>query len=117
MGEAWHDRIKMALVLKKLDVDSVPVNMLVPIEGTPLAGTKPISAWAAIISIALFRFILGDKTIRLAAGRETVLKGREKLAFRAGANGMLIGGYLTVRGRAVADDKKLVKEIEEEWRR
>lgn len=117
MGEKWRDRIEMALVLKKLDVDSVPINMLVPIKGTPLEGLRPVSAEDAIKTIALFRSILKDKVIKVAAGRESVLKDRQIDAFMAGANGMLIGGYLTVRGRDIADDKKLIKEIEKAWKR
>ncbi|MDD5436752.1 MAG: biotin synthase BioB, partial [Candidatus Omnitrophica bacterium] len=99
MGETWRDRIEMALILKKLDVDSVPVNILVPIDGTPLKGANKISCVDAIRTIAIYRVILKDKTVKLAAGRETVLKDFQASAFMAGANGMLIGGYLTVKGR------------------
>ena len=117
MGETWDDRIDMALILKKLGVDSVPINILVPIEGTSLHGFKRISAIDAIRTIALFRIILKDKTIKVAAGRESALKDHQALAFMAGANGMLIGGYLTIRGREIAQDHKLVKEIKEAWKR
>jgi len=117
MGETWRDRIEMALVLKKLGVDSIPVNILVPIDGTPLAGPDKISCADAIRTIAIFRIILKDKVVKLAAGRETVLKDFQAAAFMSGANGMLIGGYLTVRGREVAEDRKLAKEIKEAWKR
>ncbi|MDO8525837.1 MAG: biotin synthase BioB [Candidatus Omnitrophota bacterium] len=117
MGETWDDRIEMALTLKKLGVDSVPINILVPIEGTRMAKTKKISAIDAIRTIALFRIILKDKTIKVAAGRESALKDYQALAFMAGANGMLIGGYLTVKGRSVDEDKKLIKEIKAAWKR
>lgn len=117
MGETWDDRIEMALILKKLKVDSVPINILVPIEGTSLKNFERISAIDAIRTIALFRIILKEKTIKVAAGRESALKDYQALAFMAGANGMLIGGYLTIRGRGVAEDRKLVKEIEAAWKR
>ncbi len=117
LGETWNDRINMALTLKKLGVDSVPINILVPIEGTPMAKAKKISAIDAIRTIALFRIILKNKTIKIAAGRESVLKDHQALAFTAGANGMLIGGYLTIKGRSVDEDKKLIKEIKAAWKR
>jgi len=117
MGETWKDRIEMALILKKLDVDSVPVNILVPIDGTPLAGESRISCTDAIRTVAIFRIILKDKVVKLAAGRETVLKDFQATAFMAGANGMLIGGYLTVKGREITEDRKLIREIREIWKR
>ena len=117
MGETWEDRIAMALILKELDVDSVPVNILVPIDGTPFQGVNKISCTDAVKTIAIFRIILKDKVVKLAAGRETILKDFQAAAFIAGANGMLIGGYLTVKGREIAEDRKLVEEIKEAWRR
>lgn len=117
LGETWQDRIEMALLLKELDVDSVPVNILIPFDGTPLAGIKKISCNDVIRTIAIFRIILKNKTVKLAAGRESVLKDFQGLAFMAGASGMLIGGYLTVRGREVCEDKKLIKEIKSAWKR
>ncbi len=115
LGEDWQDRIELALLLKELDVDSVPINVLVPIKGTPLAAREPLSPVDAIRTICLFRLILPEKTIRLAAGRETVLGDFQALAFLAGANGMLIGGYLTVRGREIGRDLKLVEEVKRMW--
>ena len=115
MGETWQDRIAMANVLNELDVDSVPINFLIPIQGTAMASLETISCNDAIRTIALFRIILGHKTIRLAAGRESVLKDFQGMAFMAGANGMMIGGYLTVGGRLVEEDHRLVKEINSLW--
>jgi len=115
MGESWQDRIDMALLLKKLNVDSIPINLLVPIKGTSLESLNPISCADAIRTICIFRIILKDKTIKIAAGRETVLKDFQSLGFMAGANGMLIGGYLTVKGRDVAEDRRLIEEVEKIW--
>lgn len=116
MGETEEDRIEMALLLKELEVDSVPLNILVPIKGTPLEHRESLSGAEAIRTIALFRIILKDKIIKIAAGRESVLKDFQALAFLAGANGMLIGGYLTIKGRQVEEDHKLVEEIKKLWK-
>ncbi len=115
MGESWQDRIDMAWLLKELDVDSVPINLLIPVNGTALENTKPISCRDAVRAICIFRIILKDKAIKIAAGRETVLKDFQAMGFMAGANGMLIGGYLTVKGRHPEEDQLLVKEIEKIW--
>ncbi|MBI5144235.1 MAG: biotin synthase BioB [Candidatus Omnitrophica bacterium] len=116
MGETWDDRIDMALILKELEVDSVPINILVPIKGTPLERLEPLSCIDAIKTIAVFRITLKDRIIKIAAGRESILKDFQGLAFMAGANGMLIGGYLTIKGRPVKDDLVLVEEIKRAWR-
>ncbi|KJJ85323.1 biotin synthase [Candidatus Omnitrophus magneticus] len=116
MGETWEDRIDMALFLKELDVDSVPINILIPVKGTPLENIKTISPVDAIKTIALFRLILKDKNIRIAAGRESLLKDFMALVFMAGTNGMMVGGYLTTRGRSVEEDKELVSRIYDLWK-
>jgi biotin synthase len=115
VGESRADRVSMALTLKELNVDSVPINILMPIDGTPLAGIAPISVSEALKTIAIFRITLPDKNIRLAAGRENHLKDFQGMAFMSGANAMMIGGYLTRRGRTVEDDKKLAEEIRRAW--
>lgn len=115
LGESWTDRIEMALLLNELDVTSVPLNILVPIQGTPMENTASLSCLDAIKTIALFRIILRTKIIKIAAGRESILKDFQAMAFMAGANGMLIGGYLTMRGRSIKEDWDLVKEIEKTW--
>jgi biotin synthase len=115
MGESWADRIDMAVLLAELDVDSVPINLLVPVKGTALESAEQINCADAIRTICIFRIILKEKTIKIAAGRETVLKDFQAMAMCAGANGMLIGGYLTMAGRDPAEDLRLVKEIERLW--
>ena len=115
LGESWQDRIDMALLLKELDVDSIPINVLIPIKGTPLQNLSPISASDAVRAIAIFRIILKEKTIKIAAGRESILKDFQAMIFMAGANGMLIGGYLTTKGREVEADLDLIEEIKKAW--
>ncbi len=115
MGEAWQDRIDMANLLKELDIDSVPINLLIPIKGTLLEFMKTISRDDAIRTICIFRIILKDKAIKIAAGRETILKDFQELGFISGANGMLIGGYLTIKGQAIEADYELIKKIKRIW--
>lgn len=115
LGETRRDRLDLALTLKALDVDSIPINILAPIAGTPLARSEPISVAEALKTVAIFRIALPDKTIRLAAGREGFLKDFQGMAFMAGANGMLTGGYLTLAGRDAEDDQRLAREILSAW--
>ena len=106
----------MALTLEELNVDVVPINALMPIPGTPLADIEPISPIEVLKTIAIFRLMLPGKTIKLAGGRESVLKEFQATAFLSGANGMIMGGYLTQRGRAVADDQRMLEEICRAWK-
>ncbi len=73
MGESMEDRIKMAFSLRELGVDSVPINFLMPIKGTPLERVTPITPLEALHTISLFRLILPKKEIRICAGRGTAL--------------------------------------------
>lgn len=116
LGESEEDRISMALTLKELDIDSIPINILIPMKGTPLEKIKTISLTEILRTIAIFRLITGSRTITICAGRESsVLKDFQGLAFMAGANGMIIGGYLTVKGRSPQDDLAMVEEIKKIW--
>ena len=115
MGESRQDRIDMACTLQELDVDSVPINILIPIKGTALEDVKPIPTEDVIRTICIFRIILKDKTIKIAAGREASLKDSQIKGFTAGANGMIIGGYLTVKGDSLENDYALIKEIMKVW--
>ena len=117
IGESFEDRVSMALTLAGLEVDSVPLNILIPIPGTPLASQVPLSVEEILRSIAIFRLIFPDKAIRIAGGRESALMDFQGLAFWAGADAMLIGGYLTVAGRASDVDLRLVREIKRLWQK
>jgi biotin synthase len=117
LGESAEDRVEMALTLADLGVDSVPINILVPIPGTPLASQAPLSVEEIIRTIAVFRLIFPDKAIRIAGGRESALMDFQGLAFWAGADAMLIGGYLTVAGRPIEVDLKLVREVKRLWQK
>ena len=115
MGESRKDRANMALTLKELKVDSVPINILMPLTGTPLAGAVSVAMSEVLKTIAVFRIVMPDKTIKVAAGRESFLKDFQGMAFMSGANGMLVGGYLTQRGRSVEEDKNMIDEIYHIW--
>jgi biotin synthase len=117
IGESAEDRVSMALTLAGLGVDSVPLNILVPIPGTPLASQAPLSVKEILQTIAIFRLIFPDKAIRIAGGRESALMDFQGLAFWAGADAMLIGGYLTIAGRPIEVDLRLVREVKRLWQR
>ena len=117
IGESAEDRVSMALTLSSLEVDSIPLNILIPIKGTPLASQAPMTVEEILRSIAIFRLIFPDKAIRIAGGRESALMDFQGLAFWAGADAMLICGYLTVSGRPVDVDLRLVGEVKRLWRR
>jgi len=110
LGESWRDRIEMAIALRDLGVDSVPINFLIPITGTPLGKKAVIDQAEALRIIALYRLVLPDKEIRVCGGRSMALKESGSDIFRAGADGFLIGNYLTTAGLAPEDDLRMIKE-------
>ena len=116
LGESEDDRLSLALTLRKLAVDSVPINLLIPLPGTPLAQRPPLPIIDILRSIALYRLILPTLPLRLAAGRETALQDFLSSAFLAGADGMMIGGYLTERGRSPETDLRFVESMRELWK-
>ncbi|MEO5359703.1 MAG: biotin synthase BioB [Nitrospirota bacterium] len=111
MGEQWADRLDMAFLLRDLEVDSVPVNFLTPIEGTKMGGKPTLDPLEALKIIAIYRFILPDKEIRICGGRLQTLGQLNSLIFMAGADGLLIGNYLTTMGRAEAGDLNLIHAL------
>ncbi|KYZ74937.1 biotin synthase [Anaerosporomusa subterranea] len=110
MGESWQDRISMAFTLKEHDVRSIPLNILNPIRGTALEKVCPPNPLEIILTFALFRFILPDKVIRPAGGREINLRDMQGAALLAGANGLIVGNYLTFTGRDAAMDFVMAKD-------
>lgn len=111
MGETWKDRIDLAFTLKDLDVDSVPINFLVPIKGTPLEHKGFLHPFEALKIISLFRFILPRKEIRICGGRMQILGDFHSMIFLAGADGMITGNYLTTSGMSPEDDVRLIKML------
>ncbi|HJU34565.1 MAG TPA: biotin synthase BioB [Nitrososphaera sp.] len=111
MGETPRQRIELAFSLASLHPDEVPVNILMARDGTPLAAIKPIDPLEAIKTIAVWRFIMPEIILKIAGGREVHLKDTDKLALKAGANGIITGGYLTTGGNAANRDIAMIREI------
>jgi len=109
MGEAWHDRIEMAFLLRDLNVNSIPINFLIPIKGTELEKRETLHPFEALKIVSLYRFILPRKEIRLCGGRIQILGEFNSMVFLAGADGLLIGNCLTTQGRRYEDDLKLIE--------
>jgi len=111
VGETMHERIDMIYALQDLDVSVIPLNVLVPINGTPLEGKEPVSVADIVKTFAICRLAHPNKIIKFAAGRETIMKDFQGLLMLSGANGYLTGGYLTTRGRDIADDRRFAGQI------
>lgn len=110
LGETIRDRIDLAFELRELEVDSIPLNMLNPIPGTPLEHIERITEEEFLKSVALFRFIHPTKYIRLAGGRN-LLDGQGKAALRGGINAALTGDFLTTCGNKVEEDIEMIREL------
>lgn len=115
MGETLEDRIDMAFTLRELDADVVPLNFLCAIEGTPLAGKAPLPPVQILSIIALYRFILPHKELKVCGGRETNLRDLQGMIFFAGADSMMIGNYLTTAGREPELDWQLMRDLNLKW--
>jgi len=111
LGETWEDRLQLAWALKELDVDSVPINFLNPISGTPLAEQTLLTPDEALRIVALFRLTLPKATIRICGGRPAIFARREQdeLLFRAGANALMTGNYLTTSGISPEKDREMIE--------
>ncbi len=110
IGESFEDRIDLAFSLKKLDIKSVPVNMLSPVKGTPYGSNERISEEDFKRTIAIFRFILPDSFIRLAGGRGIMSDSGYSL-FNSGANATITGDMLTTAGISIEQDIEKIKEM------
>lgn len=103
MGESMEDRIDMAFELRELDVKSIPINILTPISGTPLGGLSPLPLDEVLTTVALFRFINPEAVIRMAGGRQQLGEDQYQ-CFAVGANGAIVGNYLTTTGGGIDED-------------
>jgi len=111
LGETWQHRVEMAFALRELDADSIPINVLNPVDGTEMEGRQALPPLAILQTFAIFRLILPGKIIRYAGGREKNLGELVPLGFISGINGMLIGNYLTTQGRGADADIATVTEL------
>jgi len=111
LGESPQQRLELVFSLKQLGIDCIPFNILNPRPGTPLENSEPIPPMEVIKTISLFRLVLPKGTIKIAGGREANLRDLQSLALLAGANGLIVGNYLTTPGRNAEDDLTMVKDL------
>lgn len=111
LGETWEDRVDMALSLRDLEVESVPLNLLNPRSGTPLGDNNRLEPYDALKAIAIFRMILPQQILRYAGGREAVMGELQSLGLKAGINAMLVGHYLTTLGQPPEKDHEMLSAL------
>ena len=111
IGESRTERLQLAFALAEMDVECAPINVLNPRPGTPLEGQTPPNPREVIKTIAVFRFILPRAKLELGGGREVNLRDFQGMAFLAGANSLIIGGYLTTFGRQPAHDMQMLQDL------
>lgn len=109
MGESDEDLVDLALALRELDVDSIPVNFLNPIPGTPLGKRDDLDPLRCLRILCLFRFANPSKDIRVAGGRERNLRSLQPLALQV-ANSMFTEGYLTTPGQTYRQDLRMIRD-------
>lgn len=110
MGETWEDRLDMAISLAELNIQSIPINALMPIPGTALENRPRLSAEEILRTIAIFRFINPTANIRLAAGRK-LLHDNGASAFQNGASASITGNMLTTSGTTIKEDMELLNKL------
>lgn len=111
MGETWEDRLDMAVSLAELEIDSIPINMLMPIKGTPFERLPRLSEDEILRTIAFFRYINPLANIRLAAGR-ALLTNDGEIAFQSGASAAITGDMLTTAACAtIRSDREMLQNL------
>lgn len=110
MGETWEDRIDMAVSLAELQIDSIPINALIPVKGTCFENLTPLTEEEILRSMALFRYLNPTAYIRMAAGRNYFKDGGRRL-FESGVNATITGDMLTTVGNNTAEDRAMLKEM------
>ena len=111
MGETWEDRLDMAVSLAEVGVDSIPINALMPISGTPLEGLERLTEPEILRTVAFFRYINPKADIRLGAGR-ALLTNDGELAFKSGVSAPITGNMLTtVACATIRSDRQLLKDM------
>jgi biotin synthase len=110
MGERPRDVVDMAFALRDLGVESIPVNFLNPIEGTPLAGRRDLSPRYCLKVLAMFRLVNPKSELRIAGGRELHLGSLQAVGLYA-ANSIFVGDYLTTQGQAPEADYQMIRDL------
>jgi biotin synthase len=109
MGESDADLVDVVFSLRELDPDSVPVNFLIPFEGTPLAKEWNLTPQRCLRILAMVRFVCPDVEVRLAGGREVHLRSMQPLALHL-VNSIFLGDYLTSEGQAGQADLDMIAD-------
>lgn len=112
LGESWEQRIELAATLRELNVDSIPINFLMPIPGTPLEKAPRLRPEEGLAVVALFRLMHPGRDIVICGGRTTTLGNWDLPALFSCANGMMVGDYLTEKGGPFERDMALARELE-----
>jgi biotin synthase len=110
MGESRQDIVEMAFSLKELSVESIPLNFLHAIDGTPMQQKEYLSARDCIRALAMFRFVNPASELRIAGGRERHLRSLQPLGLMI-ANSIFIGDYLTTQGQAPSEDYRMIEDL------
>ncbi|MCH2182344.1 MAG: biotin synthase BioB [Mariniblastus sp.] len=110
MGEKREDIVRMAFSLRDLEVQSIPLNFLNAIEGTPLEGQQELNPRMCLKALAMFRYVNPDREIRIAGGREIHLRSLQPLGLYA-ANSIFVGDYLTTKGQAPKEDYQMIEDL------
>lgn len=110
LGELPGQRVELLESIRSLDVDSVPLNFLHPIAGTPLEGRCDLTPLDCLKVVAVARLMFPDREVRICGGREYNLRDLQSWILLAGIDGIMIGGYLTTGGRTIADDLAMIED-------
>jgi biotin synthase len=110
MGETAEDILDLAYALRRLEVESLPINFLMPIEGTPLAGHYELTPTRCLNSLCLFRFLNPKSSLRISGGREVHLRSLQSLGLYV-ANSIFIGDYLTTKGQPAEADLAMIRDM------
>ena len=110
MGEKRRDLVDMAIALRDLGVESIPINFLNPIDGTPLAGRRDLNPRYCLKVLAMFRLVNPDRELRIAGGRELHLGSMQALGLYA-ANSIFVGDYLTTQGQPAEADFQMIRDL------
>jgi biotin synthase len=111
MGETREDRCDLALALRNIGANVVPINILNPIKGTPFENNPPLPVMEILKTIACFRFILPRQEIMIAGGRTVNLRDAQSMIFMAGASALMVGNYLTTLNQSVEKDLQMLKDL------
>jgi biotin synthase len=111
IGETVNDGVELAMTLREVNVDSIPINFLNRFEGAPLEGKFDLTPFCCLKIIAMMRLCHPSREIIVCGGREVNLRDLQGLIFAAGASGMMLGNYLTTPGRPAEDDLRMIEDL------